>query len=194
MIVTCRMRAASGQVATIPAIHRSALQHFMLCYSGADGHEKEGHRQQALLALASRSWSRVIRPPRVRGGHVILDLCSAAAKQANRDPSSSRDGSEPESEGGDVGDAALQLPNPALMGADVDSSRGVLARQVGQSSLPQCVHGTSPYLCLHTNALLLLRQPDATRLLHLLLTAFELMTAAWHELTCPSNMACHACF
>ncbi|GBF95535.1 hypothetical protein Rsub_08516 [Raphidocelis subcapitata] len=69
-----------------------------------------------LAAAASYGWSRVIRPPRKRGGHVVLDLCAPAPHAAS---SSGGDGGD----GGDGGAGAVGRGSLGLL-------RGRLERHV----------------------------------------------------------------
>lgn len=82
----------------------------------------------AAAQAASGAWSRVIRTPRKRSGHVVLDICSAAAEApaASGDSSSGR--------GGGSRPSSQQRP------------QGVLLRQVvSRAAARRDAGGTAPY-------------------------------------------------
>ena len=63
----------------------------------------------AAAAAAAAGWARIVRPPRKRSGHVVLDLCTA---------------SRPPAPAGDNGSSAIRL------GADGLEARGELVKQI----------------------------------------------------------------
>lgn len=72
-----------------------------------DASEDPGLEQ---ILQASQKWSRIIRRPRKRHGHVIVDLCTAAGSNISMQLSSSRDGGVPSAQMQEDKLRASQLP------------------------------------------------------------------------------------
>ena len=77
------------------------------------------YEAQVLLAQhASTRWPRIYRPPRVRGGHVILDLCMPEVGLAGREGQAERTVSIAQCSCNHVRNLALTLQAEAAEGAD----------------------------------------------------------------------------
>lgn len=73
--------SARGEEGTLSAQDRNGLEPGNTAdpTSPSRTHEDPRDVQEAAARLASLSWSRVLRPPIKRGGHVVVDLCAATA-------------------------------------------------------------------------------------------------------------------